>query len=74
VHHKVKEKYGGLLVVGAGLLRRQCTIFSFISVQKYINITLPNVLYIFNSSSTAPSPSTLEGHLKEVSVTIVTAM
>ena len=60
------EKYGALLEPGVGLLLRQCTIFSFISVQKYVNITLPNVVHIYNTSSLHPDQGIIDKHIVEV--------
>ncbi|KAL5263682.1 hypothetical protein ACHWQZ_G008900 [Mnemiopsis leidyi] len=67
VHNKVIEKYGSLLEPGVGLLLRQCTVFSFITVQKYVNITLPNIVHVYNSSSLHPDQSVVDKHILEVS-------
>ena len=66
VHSKVMEKHGALLEPGVGLLLRQCTVFSFISVQKYVNITLPNIVNVYNSSSLRPAQDIVDRHVAEV--------
>ena len=71
VHKRVLDKYGAFLKPGSGLLLRQCTIFSFISIQKYINITLPNIVHIFNSSSLIAPPESVDRHVLEVNQLLV---
>ena len=66
MHSKVMEKYGSLLEPGVGLLLRQCTVFSFITVQKYVNITLPNIVHVYNSSSLHPDSTLIDKHILEV--------
>jgi hypothetical protein len=70
VHNKVMEKYGALLQPGVGLILRQCTVFSFITVQKYVNITLPNIVHVYNTSSLHPAEEIIDKHIAEVNLSL----
>lgn len=66
VHKRVMSKWGALLEEGVGLLLRQVTVFS-LGLVKYINITLPNIVYVVNEAGLEIQQDVLDRHLLEIS-------
>lgn len=70
VHKRVMSKWGALLEEGVGLLLRQVTVFS-LGLVKYINITLPNIVYVVNEAGLEIQKDVLDRHLLEVGLELL---